>query len=90
VSWWAEQYGLAAVDTERHLARGAIPSEALERLIARGHTIAEIAVAVERSKTTVRYWMKRYGLRTLNRSVGTTGIHGRLSSTISTTLTSFW
>jgi 5-methylcytosine-specific restriction endonuclease McrA len=35
-------------------------------LVDAGLTIAEIATRLERSKTTIRYWLGRYGLRTRN------------------------
>jgi transposase-like protein len=38
----------------------------LEALIERGMTIAEIAEEVQLSKGTVRYWLRRFGLRTEN------------------------
>jgi transposase len=36
----------------------------LEPLVDGGLTIAEIAVRLDRSKTTVRHWLQRHGLRT--------------------------
>lgn len=38
----------------------------LEAMVDGGATIAEIASEVGLSKTTVRYWLRRYGLRTKN------------------------
>ncbi len=43
-----------------------IDRDHLTRLIERGRTIAEIAEEVGRGKSTVRYWMARYGLRSRN------------------------
>lgn len=45
-------------------ARGAIPRERLAELVARDLSVRAIAAEVDRSPTTVRYWLKRYGLRT--------------------------
>ncbi|MFI5005761.1 MAG: hypothetical protein ACHQE6_12200 [Solirubrobacterales bacterium] len=64
VAYWVEQYGLEAVNREKHAARGALSREELERLVESGASIAEIAEAVERSKATVRHWLCEYGLKT--------------------------
>jgi transposase len=64
VSYWMKKYGLAAVNREKHVARGALRREQLEDLVAAGLSIAEIAQAVDRSKAAVRHWLRRYGLRT--------------------------
>lgn len=45
-------------------AKGPIDRERLEALVEAGLTIAEIATEVERSKATVRHWLRRYGLKT--------------------------
>jgi hypothetical protein len=45
-------------------ARGAISRERLAELVARDLSIRAIAAEVDRSATTVRYWLKRYGLAT--------------------------
>ena len=46
--------------------RGGIDRDELERIVATGATIAEIAEVFNRSKATVRYWLDRYGMRTKN------------------------
>ncbi len=66
VAHWVERYGLEAVNREKHGARGALSREELERLVGSGASIAEIAEAVGRSKATVRHWLRRFGLKTLN------------------------
>src|SRR4051794_29217743 len=45
-------------------ARGAIPRERIERIVAQDMSVRAIATEVDRSPTTVRYWLKRYGLVT--------------------------
>ena len=67
VSYWMDRYGLVAPNREKHAAKGGIARERLEELIDAGSTIAEIAAEVALSKTTVRHWLRRYGLRTHNR-----------------------
>ena len=64
VAHWVEQYGLKAVNRDKHAARGALSREDLERLVESGASIVEIADAVDRSKPTVRHWLREYGLTT--------------------------
>lgn len=64
VGYWVEKHGLRAVNRQRHLARGGLARDELERLVAAGASIGEIAESVNRSKATVRHWLREYGLRT--------------------------
>jgi transposase len=66
VAYWVELHGLEAVNRAKHAGRGALSREVLERLVESGASIAEIAEAVGRSKATVRHWLSRFGLNTLN------------------------
>ena len=66
VSYWMKKYGLVANHADRHAARGPIARERLEELVDAGMSISEIALAVDRSKATVRHWLARFGLRTLH------------------------
>jgi transposase len=59
-----ERHGLTAVNREKHVPRGALSRDKLERLVGEGASIAEIARAVDRSKATVRHWLREFGLRT--------------------------
>jgi transposase len=67
ISYWLEKYGLKSPYAAKHAARGALDRQQLEECVQSGMTIAEIAEVVGRSKTTVRHWLRRYGLRTANR-----------------------
>ena len=78
VTYWMGKLGLEATNREKHRAKGGIERERLEPLIAAGRTIAEIAAEVGMSATTVRYWLRRYDLRTRNR-VGPR--HGQVTRT---------
>jgi hypothetical protein len=69
VAYWAKKHGLRSAHAPRHAARGAIPREQLEELVADGLTIREVAAAVERSPATVRHWLRKYEI-TLNRRRG--------------------
>jgi transposase len=64
VGYWVRKYGLAAANRDRCLARGGIPRERLEPLVAAGLSAGQIAGQVGLSKTTVRHWLKEYGLST--------------------------
>jgi transposase len=64
VAYWVTKYGLAAARAEKHAARGGLVREELAGLVERGLSIAEIAAEVDRSKATVRHWLRRYGLKT--------------------------
>ncbi len=67
VGYWIKKHGLKAAHREKHAARGGLRREELEPLIDAGASIAQIAEAVGRSRSTVRHWLRRYGLRTTNR-----------------------
>jgi transposase len=65
VSYWMAKYGLEAVNRDRHAARGAIEKSQLEALVKQGMSITELAVELDRSKATIRHWLKKYDLQTL-------------------------
>jgi hypothetical protein len=58
---------LSANGKAKHAPRGALTREQLEPLIEAGSTIREIAAALDRSVSTVRYWMEQRGLKTNSR-----------------------
>ena len=64
VSYWVQKHGLVAANRERHAARGGLSREDLAPLVEAGASIAEIAGAVQRSKATVRHWLRAHGLKT--------------------------
>jgi transposase len=64
VSYWMGRFGLQAVNREKYTAKGGLDRELLERLVDECMSIAEIAAAVERSKGTVRHWLRKYDLKT--------------------------
>jgi transposase len=66
IAYWMAKHGLEAVNRERHAARGPVDRERLMALVEAGKTIAEMAAELERSKTTIRHWLKRHGLKTRN------------------------
>jgi transposase/5-methylcytosine-specific restriction endonuclease McrA len=66
VAYWLEKHGLDAVNREKHSPKGGIERGRLEELVDAGMTIAEIASEVGLSKSSVRHWLGRHGLRTMN------------------------
>jgi transposase len=64
VAYWVNKYGLTSRHAERHAARGGIERDRLEALIAEGATIRAMAEQLGVSYTTVRHWMRRFGLTT--------------------------
>ncbi len=64
VAYWMKKHELAAVNRTKHTAKGGLERSDLEKLVDAGASIAEIAEKIERSKATVRHWLKRYGLQT--------------------------
>lgn len=84
VAYWIEKHGLTAAHRARHAPRGGVPRETLEALVARHLTVREIAEEVGRGTATVRYWLRRYDLRTTRearlRAKGATPIGGRFAA----------
>src|ERR1044072_2214317 len=67
VGYWLKKHGLSACNAERHAPKGELAREELTALVNAGLTLTEIAERLERSGSTVRHWMNRYGLRTRGR-----------------------
>jgi Homeodomain-like domain len=65
VAYWVNKHGLVSLHAAKHAARGAITRETLEELVEAGHTIQGIAAELGRGATTIRHWLKRYGLSTV-------------------------
>lgn len=64
ISYWMAQYGLVAPNRDKHAAKGAIAREQLVELLDANASIATMAQALQRSPTTVRHWLDKYGLET--------------------------
>ncbi len=67
ISYWMKKHGLEAPNREKHAAKGGVERGRLEELVNQGLTIGGIGETLGLSKTTVRYWLHNYGLRTENR-----------------------
>jgi len=61
VSYWLRQHGLATGDQSQRSSRH-LPVEALEPLVSKGMTIREIADRLNRSPSSIRYWISRHSL----------------------------
>lgn len=64
VSYWMTWHGLPVANREKHAPRGGIARDRLMDFVEAQMSIAAIAREVGVSKTTVRYWLRRYGLQT--------------------------
>lgn len=62
VGYWVKKHGLEARGSAKYASRGGITREELETQIERGAGLQQMAANLDRSVSTVRYWMKRYGL----------------------------
>ncbi len=65
VAYWVRKYCLEAAGREKHAARGPIRRDELEPLVNAGMSTGQIAARVGLSKTTVRHWLREYGLATV-------------------------
>jgi transposase len=64
VAYWLAKYELQAIGHERHAPKGPLPRDELAALVAAGLSSSEIAEKVGRTRTTVRYWLREYGMTT--------------------------
>jgi transposase len=64
VGYWAKRYGLEAANRAKYAPRGGIARAELVALVEREMSIAQIAEAVGLSNTTVRHWLREFGLKT--------------------------
>jgi DNA-binding CsgD family transcriptional regulator len=62
ISYHLKKHRLKPVNHGKHVARGPIPRQKLRTLAATGMPIREIARELDRSHSTVRYWLQRYGI----------------------------
>jgi hypothetical protein len=64
VAAYLGKYGLRAVNAAKHAPRGGLTRAQLEPLVEAGMSIAQIAAEVDRSKATVRHWLREHRIRT--------------------------
>lgn len=66
VSYWLNKYGLSASRKEVNAPKGGLERAELEALLEAKLTLNQIAIQLQRSVTTVRYWIDKYGLKANN------------------------
>lgn len=64
VGYWVKKHGLLAANHGKYLPRGALEANELAILVSEGLSSRQIADQLGRSQTTVRHWLKEYGLVT--------------------------
>lgn len=64
VSSWARRHGLESVHG-RHAPKGGLDRARVEALLEAGRSIATMAVELGVSESTVQYWLRKWGLRTV-------------------------
>lgn len=64
VAYWVSKHGLVSQHAERHATRGGVERERLETLVEQGLSVRQIAAELELSPTSVRHWLRRFGLKT--------------------------
>lgn len=65
VSYWAKRHGLESTHKERHTPKGALDRSRVEELLAGGASIAVVAQTLGTSESTVKYWLRKWSLRTV-------------------------
>ncbi len=63
VGYWLKKHQLHAVGRDRFSSRGGLDRDQLTTAVDAGLTLDEISKQVDRDISTVRYWLKRHGLR---------------------------
>jgi transposase len=64
IAYWLAKHGLQATGHERHAAKGPLRREELAALVEADLSTSQIAESVGRTRTTVRHWLREYGLTT--------------------------
>ena len=59
VAYWLKRHGLRTAKADLHSAKGSPGRDRLAALVDAGLTLQEIAQRLERSVSSVRYWMDR-------------------------------
>jgi transposase-like protein len=62
VGYWVRKHGLVANGRGKYAPRGGVRREELESLVAEGRTFKDMANALDRSISTIRYWLAKHRL----------------------------
>jgi hypothetical protein len=60
-----QKHGLVANGRAKYAPRGGLEKDALEALCSEGLTVAQIAQRLGRSTSTIRHWLRKFGLKTV-------------------------
>jgi transposase len=63
VGYWVAKHRLTANGRAKYAPRGGLERDQLEPLVKGGATVREMAERLDRSPSTVRHWLARYGLK---------------------------
>ena len=64
IGYWVKKHELQAANKDKHASRGGLDRAAVEELLASGLSLEAIAGEVGVSTTTVKYWLRKWGLHT--------------------------
>jgi hypothetical protein len=62
VSYWLKKHGLQAAGSKTHAPKSAIDRAVLVALVEEDLSLREIAERLQRSVTTIRYWIRQHGI----------------------------
>jgi transposase len=68
VAYWAKKYKLRSRNAERFSPRGAPDKSILQRMVGEGATLKRMADEVDRSISTIRYWLTHWGIERPDRT----------------------
>lgn len=63
VAYWLKKHQLMPSGGEKYRRRGSLCPDELKLLADAGATLAEMAARLDRSASTIRYWLDRYGIK---------------------------
>lgn len=63
ISYWLKKHGLKTAGGDQFSRRGRIARAVLEASVERGLTLHEMAEITDRNVSSVRYWLRQYGLK---------------------------
>ncbi len=61
VGYWIKKHGLRAVHKEKYAGKGGISRDVLDSLVDEGLSAQEMAYRLDRSYSTIRHWLTKYG-----------------------------
>ena len=62
IGYHAKKHGLVAVHHDKYAGKGGLREEVLKGMAEAGMSWAEMARELDRSQSTIRYWLRKYGL----------------------------